>query len=115
MTVRRVKSYTGQTGYVYQYYLVGSRPAPNDAVEYVFDVTSDRKTMFEVAVLVRADALAFWAAAHGRALSATEHYAAAKMRLFQAFDEIPNLKQDGTHLEVTPDNIDEVLSPLDLA
>lgn len=114
MTVRRVKSYTGQTGYVYQYYFVGNRPA-NDATEYLFDVTSDRKLMFEVSILVRADAVAAWAATHGRGLSGTEQYAAAKMRLFLAFDEIPNLKLDGTHLEVTPENIDEVLSPLDLA
>lgn len=114
MTVRRVKSYTGQTGYVYQYYFVGSRPA-EPGTEYIFDVTSDRKVMFEVSVLVRADALSAWAATHGRTLSGTEQYASAKMRLFVAFDEIPDLKHEGTHLQVTPDNIDEVLSPLDLA
>ena len=27
MTVRRMKTYTGQTGYVYQYYFVGQREA----------------------------------------------------------------------------------------
>lgn len=114
MTVRRVKSYTGQTGYVYQYYFVGSRPAEH-GTEYIFDVTADRKVMFEVSVLVRADALSAWAAIHERALSGTEQYASAKMRLFLAFDEIPDLKQDGTHLQVTSANIEEVLSPLDLS
>ena len=48
MTVRRMKTYAGSQGYVYQYYFVGKRPAlaadpEAPATEYVFDVTSDRK------------------------------------------------------------------------
>ena len=44
MTIRRLKTYTGQTGYVYQYYFVGKRAAlEGDAeapsTEYIFDVT----------------------------------------------------------------------------
>jgi hypothetical protein len=47
MTLRRMKSYTGGQGYVYQYYFVGKRPALAEstrahATEYIFDVTSDR-------------------------------------------------------------------------
>ena len=46
MTIRRLKTYTGGQGYVYQYYYVGKRPATvglsdAPAVEYVFDVTAD--------------------------------------------------------------------------
>ena len=46
MTVRRLKTYTGSQGYVYQYYFVGKRPAAgvSAATEYIFDVSSDRKT-----------------------------------------------------------------------
>ena len=29
MTIRRMKTYTGGQGYVYQYYFVGKRPAQN--------------------------------------------------------------------------------------
>src|SRR5438445_251084 len=46
---RRMKTYTAETGYVYQYYFVGKREAlpqapEAPAAEYVFDVTPDRKT-----------------------------------------------------------------------
>ena len=48
MTVRRVKTYTAQTGYVYEYYFVGSRAALDGdpfapSTEFIFDVSSDRK------------------------------------------------------------------------
>ena len=59
MTIRRMKTYTGGQGYVYQYYFVGKRPAEQGshssaATEYIFDVTSDRKTTFSVSVFCRA-------------------------------------------------------------
>jgi hypothetical protein len=38
-------------------------------------------------VLVETAAVTAWETGHGRALSATERYAIAKMALFQAFDE----------------------------
>ena len=113
MTVRRVKSYTGQTGYVYQYYFVGNRPV-SGATEYVYDVTSDRKTIFPVSILLHDDAVAGWAAAHGRELSSTERYAATKMRLFQAFDEIEKMKDKGRRLDIDADNIEDLLGQLNL-
>ena len=47
MTVRRMKTYTGQTGYVYQYYFVGKRDAlpgapEAPATEYIFDIKIGR-------------------------------------------------------------------------
>ena len=73
MTVRRLKTYTGAQGYVYQYYFVGSRPAVRmradpSATEYVFDVTSDRKTTFSVSVFLQEDAVENWSSRHHRAL-----------------------------------------------
>jgi hypothetical protein len=117
MTTRRMKTYTGQTGYVYQYYFVGDRPAlPEDpdaaAVEYVFDVSSDRKTTFAVSVFLRQEAMDAWQAAHGRALSATERYAAAKMRLFQGFDEIEKMQEGGRRLVIAGDAVTALLSQL---
>ncbi|HWR37191.1 MAG TPA: hypothetical protein VN622_15110 [Clostridia bacterium] len=117
MAVRRLKSYTGQTGYVYQYYFVGSRPSRNSAVagtEYIFDVTADRKTMFAVTVAIRRESLEGWALTHGRQLSGTEQYASAKMRLFQAFDNVEKMMEDGRHLQVDSGNIEELLAPLEL-
>jgi hypothetical protein len=117
--VRRMKAYTGATGYVYQYYFVGKRPAlANDpaapATEYIFDVTADRKLIFAVSVFIPPAALTAWAAAHSRSLNDSEQYAAAKMRLFQAFDEIEHVQQDGRRLLVDAANIEALLASLGL-
>src|SRR5258708_1055692 len=97
-----MKTYTGEQGYVYQYYFVGKRPSPGDAssTEFVFDVTSDRKNTFSVSIFLPKDALGAWARAHGRPLTEAEQYAAVKMRLFRAFDELENMMAHGRRLEL---------------
>ena len=115
--VRRMKTYTGATGYVYQYYFVGKRPAsPPDsgATEFVFDVTSDRKTTFATSVFLKPEALRTWGAAHGRELTETEQYAAAKMRLLRGFDEIESMMEHGRRLVIDAENIEELLEQLGL-
>ena len=88
---RRLKTYSGQTGYVYQYFYQGHRnyQAPESGLEFVFCISSDRKNWWETSVLIGDGALGGWQTAHGRELSSTERYAIAKMALFQAFDERP--------------------------
>jgi hypothetical protein len=115
--VRRMKTYTGATGYVYQYYFVGKREAllPDaPSTEYIFDVTADRKTTFAASVLLEPAALSGWRERHGRDLTETEQYAAAKMRLLRAFDEIEAMKEQGRRLLVDAGNIEELLEPLGL-
>ena len=117
MTIRRMKTYTGGQGYVYQYYFVGKRPAPgapspSNATEYIFDVTSDRKTTFAVSVLLPEAALDAWAASHERRLTDAEQYGAVKMRLFQAFDEIEDMMAHGRRLQVNAGTLEEVLTTL---
>lgn len=119
MTVRRMKTYTGATGYVYQYYFVGKRPALPEApeapaTEFVFDVTSDRKTTYAASVFLKMEALGAWAANHGRYLTEPEQYAAAKMRLFQGFDEVEDFRRSGRHLLIDASNIAELLGTLGL-
>jgi hypothetical protein len=116
-TVRRLKTYAGAQGYVYQYYFVGQRSAlPDDpetpATEFVFDVTSDRKLTFAVSVFLREKAVKAWAATHGRPLTEAEQYAAAKLRLFRAFDEIEDMKNTGRVLRIDGDLLEEMLSTL---
>jgi hypothetical protein len=120
MTVRRMKTYTGEQGYVYQYYFVGKRAAVTTSpegprTEYIFDVTADRKTMFAVSVLLPDEALQAWSAAHRRTLTEAEQYGAVKMRLFQAFDEIENMLSDGRSLVVDGETLEHVLSTLGVA
>jgi hypothetical protein len=117
MTIRRMKTYTGGQGYVYQYYFVGKRAAMANppgvaATEYVFDVTSDRKTTFAVSVFLTGDATREWANRHSRNLTEAEQYGAVKMRLFQAFDEIENMMADGRQLFVTDETLERVLATL---
>jgi len=91
--VRRQKSYSAQSGYVYKYFYEGLRAAAREreqGCEYVFDVTADRRKSFPVSVFVGARGVAGWEERHGRRLTPAERYAIAKMALFQAFDEREN-------------------------
>jgi len=116
VTLRRIKTYVAQTGYVYQYYFVGKRAALDDqGAEYIFDVTHDRKTMFAVSVFLRPEALLEWEAHHGRPLSDTEQYATAKLRLQQGFDTHADMLAEGRSLEISAANVEELLEPLDLS
>jgi hypothetical protein len=115
--VRRLKTYTGAQGYVYQYYFVGKRSAlPDDpaapATEFIFDVTSDRKLTYAVSVLLTAPAVAAWSATHNRTLSDAEQYAAAKLRLFRAFDELEDVKTAGRRLLIDSPLLEEALASL---
>jgi hypothetical protein len=115
--LRRMKTYAGAQGYVYQYYFVGKRAALADdpeapATEFVFDATSDRKLTFAVSVFLPAAAVAAWAAAHARTLNDAEQYAAAKLRLFRAFDDLDDLKTQGRRLVIDSALLEEVLSSL---
>ena len=115
--IRRLKSYTGAQGYVYQYYYVGKRAALADdpeapATEFVFDVTSDRKLTYAVSIFLPEAARAAWSQVHGRQLSDAEQYAAVKLRLFRAFDEIENVKEHGRRLRIDAGLLEDVLASL---
>src|SRR5215469_1603752 len=86
--VRRQKTYSAQSGFVYQYFYEGQRPSgPERGTEYVFDVSADRKSWAPVSVVVSTEAVESWQEQTQRTLSSAERYAIAKMALFQAFDE----------------------------
>jgi len=113
MTIRRLKTYTGLQGYVYQYYFVGKRPAASsDANEYIFDVTSDRKLTYAVSIFLQHGVVAAWAESHQRPLSDSEQYAAVKMRLFRAFDELENMQAHGRQLYIDLQSLEESLGSL---
>jgi len=117
MTIRRIKAYAGQTGYVYQYYFVGMRPALEGdpeapATEYIFDVTADRKTTFAVSIFLQPQALDAWAASRGRTLSEAEQFAAAKLRLMQAFDEISDMLNQGRRLRLDAELLPALLDSI---
>jgi hypothetical protein len=111
--VRRQKTYSAQSGYVYQFYYQGHR-ASADGTEFVFDVSADRKTSTPVSVIVSDEALKLWEDRHGRQLVSAERYAIAKMALFQAFDERSNpglMRQD---IRVRAADVEAILATLDI-
>ena len=115
--VRRVKSYSAATGYVYQYHFYEVekvRHGLSAGTEYVYMVSLDRKKVFPVKIFVVKRALEKWSARTGQELTGTEEYAVAKMRLFQAFDEIQGLDTKTPELLVDDTNLDSLLSQLDL-
>jgi len=113
MTIRRLKTYTSSQGYVYQYYFVGKRPSPESAAnEYIFDVTSDRKLTYAVSIFLPHQVVAAWAESHGRPLSDSEQYAAVKMRLFRAYDEVENMQAQGRQLQIDLQSLEESLASL---
>jgi hypothetical protein len=115
--VRRVKSYSAATGYVYQYYFYEvekARRGVSSGTEYVYMVSLDRQKVFPVKIFVVKDALEKWSARTGQQLTGTEEYAVAKVRLFQAFDEIEGLAAKTPEILVDDTNLDNLLSQLDL-
>lgn len=115
--VRRVKSYSAATGYVYQYYfyeVLKSRRGFSAGTEYVYMVSVDRQTVFPLRIFVRRDAVEKWDKKAGREMTGTEEYAIAKMRLFQAFDEVEDLASARPELVVDESNLEALLGRLDL-
>jgi hypothetical protein len=112
-----MKTYSGARGYVYEYYFVGKRTAlasdaEAPATEFIFDVTSDRKLTYSISIFLPEEALTAWSQQHGRSLNDAEQYAAVKMRLFRAFDELEDVKADGRRLRIDSQLLEEALASL---
>jgi len=119
VSTHRVKSYSAASGYVYQYSFQLSQRARRGffipGTEHIFEVSRDRKTAYLLAVFVRDDALKSWSKVHARELSAAECYAAAKMRLFRAFDSLDDPEKEPETAVVDAANIEELLESLDIS
>jgi hypothetical protein len=119
-TGRRYKAYAGETGVTYQYFFEARRHVVRPeglgpGSDFTFVVTADQHPPFSLQVFVSDRALEAWKEAHGRELDPNEQYAAAKMRLFRAFDECERLVHKRLSLFVDEANIVELLETLDLA
>ena len=76
--VRRVKTYSAASGYVYQYYFYEvqkTRRGFSAGTEYVYMVSLDRRKVFPLRIFVKVAAVEKWGRTAGRALSGTEEYA----------------------------------------
>jgi len=116
---RRYKVYAAQTGISYQYFFASRRrvvrpEGQGPGSDFTFVVIADQHPPFTLRVFVSDRAVAVWHHSHGRDLDANELYAAAKMRLFRAFDEEEHLQQEALSLLVDEANVEELLEPLGL-
>lgn len=111
--IRRQKTYSAQSGYVYHYYYAGHRPF-REGTEYVFEVSADRKQFFAVSVFLPAASLGPWQQTHGRELITSERYAIVKLSLFHAFDERPQPSLMREHVNVRAADVEGVLATLGL-
>jgi hypothetical protein len=119
--VRRIKSYSAANGYVYQYcFFEVNRIEEHGAAagEFIYAVSTDRKTTFALRIMVFQSALDAWARVNGRPLTSSEEYAVAKMRLFHAFDhgEVPLTAAGAAQLSLAVDesNLDDMLQALNI-
>ena len=124
MSAHRIKAYSAESGYVYQYSFQSSQRAKRgwfqrgwftSGNEYLFEVSRDRKSAYPLTVFVRDDATRAWEKRHGRALSAAECYAAAKMGMLRAFDALDDPERELSEVVVDAESIDALLSPLGIA
>jgi hypothetical protein len=106
--VRREKTYSAESGYVYRYVYSGQRPA-RGGTEYVFEVSRLRRSFSPISVFLADAALEDWQAGHGRELSGPERYAVAKMALLQALDTAPSVQPEIT---VQPGDVASILALL---
>jgi hypothetical protein len=112
----RPRTYSADSGYVYEYSFAGFRRlrrGGDDYVEYVFDVTGGRVERSAVAILLPERRLREWAA-RDRDLTASERYGIAKLTLKRALDRFPDPRS--LHSEVVPDRTEvcEIADLLDL-
>lgn len=117
---RRYKVYAAETGVSYRYFFDSRRQVvrpegQGPGSDFDFVVIADQHPPFSVRVFVSDHALAAWRATHSQDLGPNEQYAAAKMRLFRAFDTEQRLEESRLSLVVNDENVEELLDPLNLA
>ncbi len=112
---RRQKTYTADSGYVYEYFYEGYRVSAGNGetgAEHVFQFSADRKQWAFVSVFLPDNSVAWWERTHDRLLSATERYAIVKMALFHAFDERDEPGQMSQQVRVRETDIHEIVDEL---
>ena len=112
----RPRSWTADSGYVYEYAFAGFRRVREHSeavVEYQFRVTFGKPESVTIAVFLPEQRLPEWTGT-GRELSASERYAMAKLCLKAEFDRAESPAQLRQALYPGEDEIVEIARTLDL-
>ena len=109
----RTKTYSAETGFVYQYHFEEDRDYPGGRV-YRFVTSVSRQPPFVVEIRTPDAATSEWERTQNRTLTWTERYAIAKMALFAAMDTAASPQQLREPCEVDVSQISEIARTLDL-
>jgi len=106
----RLKTYSAESGYVYQYTFAGQRTRES-GTEYVFEVSRDRSCRFRASIFVANAVTRSWQETHGRELISGERYAIAKLALQRFLDRRETVDEA---VEITPgaDQVEQILADL---
>jgi hypothetical protein len=115
--LHRQKTYSAESGYVYQYGLTSFRQhrrSGDEVYEYSFIVSSGRVPDAPISVILRRSVLRQWEAQRGRDLTASERYAIAKITLKRHLDTTE--KPGDVQTNVSPDleEVDSISDFLEL-
>jgi hypothetical protein len=89
----RQKTYSADSGYVYQYVLLSFRQhrrGGEELHEYTFEVSGGPGRKSNIAVILRSSVLHTWIRDHDREFSASERYGIAKITLKRELDSAEN-------------------------
>jgi hypothetical protein len=106
----RLKTYSSDSGYVYQYVFRGQLET-EDGAAYLFSVASDRNVWNLVSILLTKKVVTRWEQTGGTVLRGTDRYAVAKLTLFELLDRAKPL-EPGPPLSVELDDISRHLTTL---
>jgi hypothetical protein len=114
----RQKTYSAESGYVYQYIFLSFRPHRRGGEglhEYVFEVRGSAGKTSTLSVVLKESVLLMWVRAHDREFSASERYGIAKITLKRELDAAES--PTALPVSVTPslDQIDEICRFLGLS
>ena len=85
----RQKTYSAESGYVYQYVLLSfrnHRSGGEDLHEYTFEVSGRPGKMSNISIVLKESVLHTWMRGHDREFSASERYGIAKITLKRELD-----------------------------
>jgi hypothetical protein len=109
----RTKTYSGESGYVYQYHFEGERDYP-DGKAYLFCISVAGAPPFVTEIRIRRTSTDPWELSERRKLTPTEHYAIAKMALFSLLDRASSPAALIDAYEVSAEEVREILRTLDI-
>jgi hypothetical protein len=109
----RVKTYSAQSGFVYEYRFV-SHQSDREGGRYRFSATVDRRSILDTIIFIPADAVQSWEVAESRTLTPTERYAVAKLALFAALDEAESPDRIPQPVTVDAARTRDILTMLDI-